>query len=154
MGPFSDEVKTNLTKHIIKQDLDIKDIIFLEKLDKRNDYITRLELFDIILDSFPYGSHSTAAEALFIGKIPLITLKGNSFHSRIGSSLLKSVGLEKLVTQNLKEYFETTDFYIKNPDELIKLKKNLINIDINKKSKDYIDSFQNLLKKIHKSIEI
>lgn len=150
LGPFSDEVKTNLTKHIIKQDLDIKDIIFLERLDKRNDYIARLELFDIILDSFPYGSHSTAAEALFIGKIPVITLRGNSFQSRVGSSLLKSVGLEKLVTQNLKQYFETADFYIKNPNELIKLKKNLINIDINKKSKDYIDNFQNLLKKIHK----
>ena len=36
--------------------------------------------------------------------IPIITMMGNSFASRVAASILWNVGLEKLITKNIEEY--------------------------------------------------
>eukprot|EP00957_Ditylum_brightwellii_P209726 15362962-Ditylum_brightwellii.AAC.1 len=48
---------------------------------------------DLFLDTFLYGAHSTATDAL-MGGLPLLTVSfGNSFASRVGVSLLKHLNL-------------------------------------------------------------
>lgn len=58
---------------------------------------------DLFLDSFPYGAHTTANDALWAG-LPMITLVGETFVSRVGGSLLHALGLPELVTTSIEDY--------------------------------------------------
>ena len=57
----------------------------------------------MFLDTFPYGAHTTASDALWSG-LPIITKKGNSFASRVASSLLKAISMDNLITSTDQEY--------------------------------------------------
>ena len=50
--------------------------------------------------------------------IPLVTLKGNHFASRVSASLLKAVKMDKLVTTSIDEYKETVSLLIE--DEIMR----------------------------------
>ena len=52
---------------------------------------------DIALDTFPYHGTTTTCEAMWMG-VPVITRAGQTHVSRVGVSLLSSVGLSDLVT--------------------------------------------------------
>jgi predicted O-linked N-acetylglucosamine transferase (SPINDLY family) len=70
---------------------------------------------DLFLDCFPCSAHTTASDALFAG-LPLITLIGDTFASRVAASLLTSVGLSELIANNLEEYEEKALFFTRNTD--------------------------------------
>jgi protein O-GlcNAc transferase len=60
------------------------------------DYRRVLQQCDISLDSFPYNGGTTSCETLWLG-LPLVTMKGQSFVTRMGYALLKEIGLSDLV---------------------------------------------------------
>jgi predicted O-linked N-acetylglucosamine transferase (SPINDLY family) len=60
---------------------------------------------DLGLDCFPYGSHTTASDALW-GGLPIVALAGDTFASRVSSSILAAAGLRDLVTTSFDEYRE------------------------------------------------
>ncbi len=68
------------------------------------EHLARLALADLALDSFPYGSHTTASDALWAG-VPLIALAGETFASRVSASILTAAGLPELITSSLDEYY-------------------------------------------------
>lgn len=47
---------------------------------------------DIALDPFPYSGGTTSLEALWMS-VPVLTLRGERFMSRMGESLLMNAGL-------------------------------------------------------------
>ncbi len=51
----------------------------------------------------PYGAHTTAADAMWMG-VPVLTLPGRSFASRVCGSLVRAAGLEELVCATPEEY--------------------------------------------------
>ena len=59
---------------------------------------------DIGLDPFPMNGGTTTVEALWMGT-PVITLAGERFIERMGTSLLTAVGLEEMIVQSPEEYF-------------------------------------------------
>lgn len=67
------------------------------------DYLARLQLADLFLDTFPYNGGTTASDVLWMG-LPLLTLSGRSYISRMAGSLLTHVGLPDLITTSLDEY--------------------------------------------------
>jgi predicted O-linked N-acetylglucosamine transferase (SPINDLY family) len=67
-------------------------------------HLARLTLADLALDCFPYGSHTTASDALWAG-VPLIGLAGDTFASRVSGSILGAAGLADLVTTSLADYY-------------------------------------------------
>lgn len=85
-------------------------------------HLNRIRFGDIFLDMFPYGAHTTASDALRAG-IPLITLRGASFASRVASSLLKELGLVELVTDNLADYTKLAIHLGSDPRELFECRQ-------------------------------
>ena len=67
------------------------------------DHIDRASLADISLDTYPYGGHTTTCDMLWAG-VPVVTRKGETFASRVATSLLDAVGLPELSTSNIAEY--------------------------------------------------
>ncbi|QOX80343.1 tetratricopeptide repeat protein [Trichlorobacter lovleyi] len=58
---------------------------------------------DIALDTFPYHGTTTTCEALCMG-VPVITLAGDAHVSRVGVSLLNSVGMPELIAETPEQY--------------------------------------------------
>jgi len=111
----SDETNKNLLKEFTKQGLDPERIIFAPKLS-RPKHLARLKLADLFLDTFPYNAHTTASDALRVG-LPILTMAGESFASRVGLSLLKQFKLLELTSENRQDFEKKgiqlgTDSYI------------------------------------------
>ncbi|MBB6253640.1 tetratricopeptide repeat protein [Nitrospirillum iridis] len=66
-------------------------------------YLARLPLADLFLDTYPYNSGTTASDALRMG-LPLVTLSGKTFASRMAGSLLRTVGLAGGITESIDDY--------------------------------------------------
>jgi predicted O-linked N-acetylglucosamine transferase (SPINDLY family) len=67
------------------------------------DYLARFGTADLFLDTFPYNAGTTANDALWAG-LPIVTLSGRSYVSRMAGSLLCSVGLPELIAETIVEY--------------------------------------------------
>ncbi len=78
-------------------------IIFASRVDSFAEHLQRYQLADLFLDSFPYNAHVTAADALWAG-LPVLTLQGQSFASRVASSILTALDLHELITTDLQSY--------------------------------------------------
>jgi len=60
---------------------------------------------DVSLDTWPYCGGNTIAESLWMG-VPVVTLKGDRFSSRYGSSLVTAAGCADLVAATPEQYIE------------------------------------------------
>ena len=60
---------------------------------------------DIAFDTFPYHGTTTTCEALWMGT-PVITLCGETHVSRVGVSLLQTVGCPELIARTADDYVE------------------------------------------------
>jgi predicted O-linked N-acetylglucosamine transferase (SPINDLY family) len=67
------------------------------------DHLARYPLADVFLDTSPYGAHTTASDALWMG-VPVLTVPGQSFASRVCGSLVHAAGLGELVCRTPEEY--------------------------------------------------
>ena len=74
-----------------------------KKSIEHSEHLKRLNLADLFLDTFPYNAHTTGSDAFRMG-LPMITLKGKSFASRVLASILNANELGELVTENIKDY--------------------------------------------------
>jgi len=63
----------------------------------------RCGLADLFLDTLPTNAHTTASDALWAG-VPVLTLAGETFTSRVATSLLHAIGLESLSVTSREEY--------------------------------------------------
>jgi predicted O-linked N-acetylglucosamine transferase (SPINDLY family) len=84
----------------------------------------RLAHADLALDCFPYGSHTTAGDALWAG-VPLIALRGDTFVSRVSASLLTAAGLPELIAASLDEYFRLAMRLVTERDEMARVRAHL-----------------------------
>lgn len=76
---------------------------FARREPTREEHIARLKMVDIFLDTFPYNAHSLAADAVSAG-VPLLTLSGHSFASRVAGSLMTKLGFGHFVVGTVSEY--------------------------------------------------
>ncbi len=100
-------------------------LIFAEK--KANpQHVARYALADLFLDTFPYGSHTTAADALWMG-LPVLTFAGRTFASRVCSSLVHAAGIGELACASREQYVATAMALAQNRGALGLLKQRLAN---------------------------
>ncbi|WP_245615211.1 O-linked N-acetylglucosamine transferase [Muricoccus aerilatus] len=66
-------------------------------------HLARMQLADLFLDNFPYGAHTTASDALWVG-LPILALSGRSFATRVCASLVTAAGLPEMVCHTPEAY--------------------------------------------------
>jgi predicted O-linked N-acetylglucosamine transferase (SPINDLY family) len=71
-------------------------LIFAKKIPNPR-HLARYPLADLFLDTAPYGAHTTASDALWMG-VPVLTYAGRSFASRVCASLVRAAGAPELIT--------------------------------------------------------
>lgn len=77
-------------------------LVFADKLPNPA-HLARYPLADLFLDNFPYGAHTTASDAMFMG-VPVLTWPGNTFASRVCASLVAAAGLGELICDGPEDY--------------------------------------------------
>ena len=104
-----------------------------------------------MLDTFPYSGITTSIEGIWMG-VPLLTLVGERYYSRIGYSINRNLNLNDWNVFNKDDYVKTALDKINNYKDLIKLKASLRNkIEASPifDSNTFARNFENLLLKIH-----
>ena len=93
-----------LRDHAAARGIGPERLIFAEKLANPH-HLARHRLADLFLDTVPYGAHTTCSDALWMG-VPVLTLSGRSFASRVCGSLVRAAGLPELVCASAERYVE------------------------------------------------
>ena len=120
----NDYAEKNLKKEFENRNIDSKRIIFCNKVPI-SEHLARIKYADLFLDTFPYNAHTSCSDSIWAG-LPILTLEGDSFQSRVASSLLKTTGLNELIAKNEKEYVDKAIYIAKNKEYLNELKNKLI----------------------------
>jgi len=123
----NESAQIHLTKEITLRGVDPSRLILGEHLP-RPEYLGRYQVADLFLDTHPYNAGTTSSDALRMG-LPVLTRLGNSFASRMGSSILNAVNLPELITSSQEEYEKLAIKLATNPEQFKfikdKLTKNL-----------------------------
>lgn len=88
------------------------------------EHLARYPLADLFLDSLPYGAHTTAADALWRG-VPIVTMPGRSFASRVCTSLVRSAGVGELACETPEAFVELAVEFANNPEKMAATKARL-----------------------------
>jgi predicted O-linked N-acetylglucosamine transferase (SPINDLY family) len=96
------EAKRNLRGEAVAAGIDPQRLIFAPRVSVA-EHVARHAAADLFLDTFPYGAHTTANDALLAG-LPLVTRVGETLVSRIAGSQLSAIGLAELIAGNLADY--------------------------------------------------
>ena len=104
-----------------------------------------------MLDTFPYSGITTSIEGIWMG-VPLLTLVGERYYSRIGYRINRNLNLNDWNVFNKDDYVKTALDKINNYKDLIKLKASLRNkIEASPifDSDTFVRNLEDLLLKIH-----
>tara|TARA_B100001175_G_C19505098_1_gene640388 strand:+ start:394 stop:2466 length:2073 start_codon:yes stop_codon:yes gene_type:complete len=128
-------VVKNLKSEAEKRGVNSNRLIFA-KFKPSPEHLARHRLADLFIDTFPYTAHTTCSDALYAG-LPVLTLKGKSFVSRVAASLLSAIDLNDMVMSTKNEFKNKAIELAKNPELLKKIK---IKLEKNKFSKPLFNS--------------
>ena len=116
---------SNLLKEAQLRGINPNRLVFAKRMDL-DQHLARHRFADLFLDTLPYNAHTTANDSLWSG-LPVLTLKGQSFASRVAASLLKAIELPELICHTQAEYEAKAIELALNPKKLADLKKKLAN---------------------------
>jgi predicted O-linked N-acetylglucosamine transferase (SPINDLY family) len=120
----SDETKNRLWQYAEQNGIERARIVFAAKMQNAY-HLARYALADLFLDTAPYGAHTTASDALWMG-LPVLTLSGRSFASRVCGSLVRAAGLPELVCHSPQEFVTRAIAFGHNLKEVAALKARLV----------------------------
>ena len=116
-------VEQNLKNEAITRGVDGARLVFGKKMPT-DEYLARYQACDLFLDTFPYNAGTTASDALWAG-LPVLTLMGESFASRMAASILNAIYLPELITSTQEEYETLAIELAMNPNKLADIKLKL-----------------------------
>ena len=114
----------NLRQAAISRGVSDARLVFAKRMPL-GDHLPRHFCADLFLDTFPYNAHATASYALRAG-LPLLTLAGKSFASRVAASLVTTIGLPELIAQSQEEYESLAIELAGNPAKLARIKQAVV----------------------------
>lgn len=123
MLSWNDQAERNLLGELRRRGVDPSRVVFAPKLSL-DDHLARLQCADIFLDTWPCNAHTTASEALWMG-VPVLTLPGATFASRVAASLARATATEKLVCDSVDHYVKTAAALANDPVRLRAIQQRL-----------------------------
>jgi predicted O-linked N-acetylglucosamine transferase (SPINDLY family) len=96
------DAKENLQREARAASVDPNRLVFAPRTPM-SVHLVRNAVPDLFVDTFPYGGHTTANDALLAG-LPVLTCAGETLASRIAGSQLRAIGLSDLITTHLADY--------------------------------------------------
>lgn len=117
------QATSNLKRAALQRGVDPVRIVFAPRVPV-DAHLARLPVADFMLDNWPCNAHTTASDSLWMG-VPLVTLMGDSFASRVAGSLLHAVGLGELACTSAAQYEATAIALLNDPVRLQALRRHL-----------------------------
>ena len=117
-----EEMRKNILSYVDRR-IDQKRIIFAERVDRER-HLARIMNIDVALDTRIYNGHTTSIEMLQSG-IPLVTLEGKHFASRVSASLLYALEIEELIAKDIDDYKEIVSTLINDNNALNSIKSKI-----------------------------
>jgi predicted O-linked N-acetylglucosamine transferase (SPINDLY family) len=112
---LNESAQENLSKEAVKHGVDPDRLVYATRVPRVEDHLARYRLAGLFLDTFPYNGHTTAGDALSSG-LPVVTLCGNSFASRVAGSLMHDIGVNDLVSDSLQQYHDKALMFANNQE--------------------------------------
>ncbi|HEX4511509.1 MAG TPA: hypothetical protein VH328_15585, partial [Burkholderiaceae bacterium] len=104
MIAWNSHARVNLVRELRARGVRDERVFFAPKLDLAG-HLARLRAADLFLDTWPCNAHTTASEALWAG-VPVLTVPGPTFASRVATSLVTACGLADLACRDAEHYVE------------------------------------------------
>ena len=123
MLAWNPHARENLLRELAARGVVAERVFFAPKLDLAS-HIARLRAADLFLDTWPCNAHTTASEALWAG-VPVLTVPGPTFASRVAASLVDACGLADLACVDDDHYVGLATALANEPDTLQGLKTHL-----------------------------
>jgi protein O-GlcNAc transferase len=102
-GAGVESAQRGLISQIAEQGIAAERIEMLGQILDPRRHLEFYNRVDVALDTYPYHGTTTTCEALWMG-VPVVTLAGSTHVSRVGVSLLTTVGLPEMIAQSAEEY--------------------------------------------------
>ena len=119
-GQFAE---SNLWTRLEQRGISRKRVVFTRRVHY-DIHMDRQQLADIGLDTFPVNGHTTTSEQLW-GGLPVLTVKGTNFASRVSESLLNAIGVPELVAPDVEAYEDMAVALASDPKRVAALKERL-----------------------------
>lgn len=121
--PTNQEVINNLHRRATAAGVPPERLIFAPKIP-HPEYLARLQLADLALDTWIYSGGSTNIAALWAG-LPVLTKAGLTNASRMGASICASAGISEMIAQTVEEYEQKALYWASHPQTLQQLRRQL-----------------------------
>jgi len=140
----------NLKIEAAKFGVEAERLIFSSRVPN-DQYLARYRLADLFLDTTPYNAGTVANDALWAG-LPVLTMCGESFVSRMATSLLMNLGLPELITKTMDEYVSMAVELGNNQVKFDQIKNKLLTSKLNSPLFDdaqFAEDFESALLEIY-----
>jgi protein O-GlcNAc transferase len=119
------EAFDRLRAFVEARDIDPERIVFSDPLP-RDQYLRMYDLVDLLLDTYPQGSGTTAIEALWMG-CPLLSMaaKSETLSGRMAGGILLGVGLDSMITDSTDAYKRRAVELANSPEKLHEIRAHL-----------------------------
>jgi protein O-GlcNAc transferase len=141
--------RQNLRREADAAGVDPDRIVFAPHVDVA-EHVARTAAADLFLDTYPYGAHTTANDALLAG-VPVLTYAGDTMVSRVAGSQLQAVGLPELVTESMAQYEALALRLATQPELLRGLRERLARnrrthplFDMERYARDFADAMERI----------
>lgn len=98
-----DTVSKKLVEKFQKYGVQPNRIKYMKKTATIEDHLKIYNMVDVALDTFPFNGATTTFEALWMG-VPVITMEGTIHHSRVATSILKSLNMDFCIAKDEKDF--------------------------------------------------
>ncbi|MBW8039428.1 MAG: tetratricopeptide repeat protein [Planctomycetes bacterium] len=101
-----------------------RETVEIHGLKNPTEHLRLYDQVDIALDTYPYNGTTTTCEALWMG-VPVVSLFGRHHASRVGLSILSSVGLEFFAASTPEQYIAKATALASKPHALAKIRDSM-----------------------------
>lgn len=119
----NESAQKNLQREAVRHGVDWTRLIFAERVSPA-DYLARLQVADLMLDTSPYNAGTTASDALWAG-LPILTCPGRTYVSRMAGSLLMAAGMPEFIAADWIAYEEMAVELARDSERMRELRQRL-----------------------------